>query len=302
MEPFIRLTVQSLVDGLVDGRADLMAQLAIPLPLMVIAEALGVNPADRELFHTWSNAFLLATGNLDPSEGEFKEMVETRIAFDRYMVSVIDGRLREPQDDLMQELVNASTGGDSPLTLDELLWILKILLVGGNETTAKQLGSAFMMLLEQPNLQDTLRGNPEAIARFTEESLRMEGSLQGFFRLVTADTELAGIVIPEGSNVWVASTLANRDPAVFVCPADLDFDRPTGGHHLTFSVGPHFCVGAALARAEIRICLEILLDRLNNLRFASGISSRFEVPYAPSYILHGPLALPVEFAPTSATS
>ena len=159
-----------------------------------------------------------------------------------------------------------------------------------------------MMLLEQPTLQDKLRGNPEAISRFTEESLRMEGSLQGFYRLVTADTELAGTAIPEGSNVWVASTLANRDPAVFACPADLNLDRPVGARHMTFSVGPHFCVGAGLARTEIHICLETVLDRLTDLRFASGVSSRFEVPYAPSYILHGPLMLPIEFTPPSANS
>jgi len=302
MEAFIRRTAQMLANDLVDGQADLMAQLAIPLPLIVIAEALGVDPGDRGLFHTWSDAFLLATGNLDPSEGEFDEMVETRIGFDRYMISIIDERLRSPRDDLMQDLVDATTAGESPLSLDELLWILKVLLVGGNETTAKQLGSAFLVLLEQPELQERLRGNPVAIARFTDESLRMEGSLQGFYRLVTADTELSGVAIPAGSNVWVAATLANRDPALFACPADLDLDRPAGGRHLTFSVGPHFCAGSALARAEIRICLEIALERMPDLRFAPGIRSRFDIPYTPSYILHGPLALPVQFRPAVAAS
>lgn len=119
---------------------------------------------------------------------------------------------------------------------------------------------------------------------------------------MTADTELAGVAIPAGSNVWVAATLANRDPAVFACPADLDLNRPGGAHHLTFSVGPHFCVGAALAKAEIRICLEIVLERLQDLRFASDVRSRFDVPYTPSYILHGPLALPVQFTSAVAGS
>ena len=299
MEPFIRATVEALADGMPPGQADLMSQLAFPLPLIVIAEALGVDPEDRALFHTWSNAFLLATGNLDPSDAEFDEMVETRIAFDRYMISIIDERIRSPRDDLMQDLVDASTTGESPLSLDELLWILKILLVGGNETTAKQLGSAFVVLLEQPELQERLRGNPAEIARFTEESLRMEGSLQGFYRLATADTELAGVPVPQGSNVWVASTLANRDPALFERPADLVLDRASGTHHLTFSVGPHFCAGAALAKAEIRICLETVLERFRDLRFAPGVQSRFDVPYTPSYILHGPLALPVQFSSVS---
>jgi cytochrome P450 len=303
MEDFIRKTVKQLVDRIAgQQRVDLLRALAVPLPLAVIAHALGAGQDDVDLFEKWSDDFMLATANPHPSDDEYEAMKETRVEFDSYMLAIIDQRATEPKDDLIQAILDDNAASDAPLSLDELLWAFKILLVGGNETTSKQLANALVMLAEDESLQRRLIEHPELIAGFAEEAIRLEPSVQGFFKYATADTELAGTAVPKGSLLLLHSMAANRDPARFSTPDDIDVERGLRGtRHFTFSQGAHYCPGAGLARAEVRIALEVLFARLGQFTFDSD-RGRDELDYPPNFISHGPRSVPVKFVQGAATS
>ena len=265
----MRSHIQELVDGLLDevtpaGQIDVIADLAYPLPAIVIAELLGVPPEHRDRFKQWSDSFarFLDGGQLTPeSAAQALRDVGEMMA---YFHEVIAYRRTAPRDDLLQALIAAEEQGDR-LTEEELLGNLVLLLAAGHETTTNLIGNGMLALLRHPDQLELFKEQPRIAPSAVNELLRYEPPVQATERLASVDVELGGRRIPAGTYVTVVLAAANRDPRQFADPDRLDLRRPDN-RHLSFGYGPHFCLGAALARLEGQIALTTLLRRLPNLR------------------------------------
>jgi len=285
IEARIREITTALVDELLAkrGPADLVAELTIPLPVTVIAELLGVDPARRADFKRWSDAFVSQMGRsaqLDPMIAAMRE-------FNEYFAAEIERRRADPSDDLISRLVHAETpeGRLSPL---ELLAFTRLLLVAGNETTTNLIGNAVIALLESPEQLERLRAEPALVDNAVEEALRYDSPVQGLPRMTVKDVEVGGEKIPAGARVMLMIGAANRDPERWPDADRFDVARDTTGH-LGFGFGIHFCLGSHLARLESRCALEAIVGRLANLRLAG------EIVRNANPILRGPARLPVAF-------
>lgn len=294
-EPAIVQIADELIDRFADrGDAELVTELAVPLPLTVIAQALGVPVEDMDSFKRWSDDFVVAIGNHNLSKDDLAAMLQSQGEFFEYFSEQIADRRRSPRDDVVSDVVHSRIDGEE-LTEAEMLSMFSQFLVAGNETTTKLIASAVLLLTRRPDLADRLRARPGDVALFLEEVLRLEAPVQGLFRVATADATIGGVDIPSGAAVWLVYASGNRDDAVYAdadaCLVDRDPERP----HLAFGVGEHFCVGASLARVESQVAIQRLLARLDDIRLAVPES---ELGYEPSYVLHGLHRLPVTFTST----
>ncbi len=297
--PFMHEVADELIDAFVeDGRCEIVTQLAVPLPVHLIAFALGV-PAERKGdFKRWSDDSIAAIGAVISRERQLSA-ARGVVEFQRYFASELEDRRAHPRDDLLTDLVQAriehpEAGEDaSPLTMEEMLSILQQILVAGNETTTKLIAEACRLLVEHPEAADRVRTDPGLIPNLVEEALRLAAPTQGMFRVVTQDTVLAGTEIPRGSMCVLMYASANRDEDGFADPDSFVPERPNAKDHLSFGKGVHFCLGASLARAEACVALEKILTRLGDLRF--GADNEFA--YEPSFILRGLRRLSLEFTP-----
>jgi cytochrome P450 len=294
-ESMARSVARELADtARAKGSMEFVSEFSLPLPVRVLAAALGVESADIPRYQEWSVQLLRVVGRLEVADSEIVEIVEHRKDFDRYFTNVIDDRLAKPGDDFMTDFVQGAFSGDHPLTLDEALHVIEQLIIAGHETTARNLANAVVLLAENPGLEDRLRREGGAIERFVEEALRLETAAPNPFRLAKSDHELGGVRITAGSPVVLAYAAANRDPEIFANPHAIDLERDAGKPHLTFAMGPHFCIGSALARMEMRVGLEELLAAVRDIHF-EGDGAREQLRYAPTFSLHGPVRLPVTF-------
>jgi cytochrome P450 len=289
LEDRIRAIARASVDALEGERdVDLVSRFFVPLPVTVIAELLGVEPERTNDFKRWSDrAVAAATGGAgDVGPADILEAVSEMSA---YLVDVIDGRRRRPQDDLISTLVRANEG-ETALNAAEVLLFTLLLLVAGNETTTNLLGNALLALMAHPEELARVQREPDRIPALVEETLRYDGPIQFLFRQATRDVELGGVVIPAGATVLPLLGSANRDESVFTDGERFDVSRNTQGH-LAFGLGLHFCLGASLARLEARIALEELLPR-----FARFERIEPRVDYIDSYLVRGPKRLPLRLA------
>jgi cytochrome P450 len=294
LEEAIEQTAHEVIDGFIHrGSVELMSEYAQRLPLTVIADALGVPRADLPTFTAWSDAITAPVGRI-LDDAEQLTNAHSYVAFQRYFADEIDRRREHHSDDLLGDLVRAELAGEERLSTMELLGIITQILAAGNHTTAKCIGFTTMMLMQNPDLLDTVRSDSERMADVIEESLRLEAPVQLMGRITTREVELGGTVIPEKSLLMLAFGSANRDESVYPDPDSIRIDRPNVRKHLAFSTGPHHCLGAALARAEARIGLNTLLARTTDLR-PEGEPMQLE----PSPILRGPATLRVAFRPAS---
>jgi len=259
LRPRIALVAAQLLDSIADAREiDLVRDLAYPLPVIVIAEMLGVPAADREQFKRWSDALVTlldpfqAEDGLAPAQRAFGEFCE-------YFRRVVAARRRQPQDDLVSALVAVEERGDT-LNEAELLSLCMLLLGAGNETTTNLLGNAVLALLRHPDERRRLQADPSLMPTAVEEFLRYESPIQATDRVAMQDCEIDGRRVRKGQLVGLLLGAANRDPARFPHPDRLDVGR-RDNDHLAFSHGTHFCLGAALARAEAEITLAAFLQR-----------------------------------------
>jgi cytochrome P450 len=295
LEPSIRSIANQLVDGFTDaGRVELNEQFAVLLPLYVIADALGVAREDSATFKRWSDAFVMKTGGEALNPVEIAEMLVSVNEFYDYFTAKLEGRRENPQDDLLSSIVHARIDGTEPLALDEMLQMLVQFLVAGNETTAKLIGSAMVELVLDEEMQERLRGDFDLIPPFVEEVVRLESPVQGLFRTAVVDTEVGGVPIEAGADLFVVFASGNRDEHVFRSPDAMQLDRTYDRPHLAFGQGEHYCLGASLAREEARIALEVLLTRLADIRLAGSAG---EIHYEPTVALRGVRELELIFTP-----
>ncbi|MFF4456437.1 cytochrome P450 [Streptomyces goshikiensis] len=290
----LRPRVQRIADTLLDalppaGGFDLVAGYALPLPLTVICELLGVPAGDQHLFHSWS-AELVAPSSPAAAATAGAEMTA-------YFASLITAKAAGPGTDLMSALVLAPAGeeGPSPLSPEELLGMAFLLLVAGHETTVNLISGGVLSLLRHPDQLAALRADPGLLGGAVEEMLRHDGPVtSAAFRHAAEPVEIAGVRIPAGDSVMLSLASASRDPGHFPDPDRFDIRRPARGH-LAFGHGIHHCLGAPLARLEGRIALATLLRRLPDLTLDTDPDS---VERRPGAMLRGVAALPVSWSHT----
>ena len=290
LEPHIRTIMAELLDAIDDPAGfDLMAAVANPLPVIVIAEMLGVPPEDRDRFKHWSNA---RARMLEPTINapERARAAAAGESLDAYFMPIIQARRREPRDDIVSALAQAEEEGDS-LTEREMLLMLRLLLIAGNETTTNLIGNGVLALLRHPEQLELLREDPSRIPAAVEELLRFDTPVQLDVRGVLEDCEMHGVPLRRGDGAVLAIGAANRDPAAFEDPERLDVERSKGSN-ISFGRGVHHCLGAPLARLEGRIALEMLLERYTSLRLLADRPA-----FRRGIVLRGLESLPVNAVP-----
>ncbi|WP_327748092.1 cytochrome P450 [Streptomyces europaeiscabiei] len=281
LRPFIGEVTDALLDRWpVGGQVDFVASLAVPLPVIVICELLGVPEADRPDVQRWS-AELFAAGKPDITDAASHAVAD-------YMTDLIAAKRLRPGDALLDRLIAARDGTDQ-LSEQELASLAVLLLVAGHETTTNFLGNAALGLLQHPAELDRLRSNPEDVPSALDELLRFNSPVStATFRYTTEAVTLGGTKIPAGVPVLVALGAANRDPERFPAPDQLNLDRDAVGH-LGFGHGIHRCVGAPLAKAEADIALRTILTRFPGLRLAVPPD---QLQWRHTRLVRGLIALP----------
>ncbi|MGH9224220.1 MAG: cytochrome P450 [Acidimicrobiales bacterium] len=297
----MRARIQGLVDDLLDAvvvrgepALDIVADLGYPLPVAVICELLGVPAFDRELFRQLSSdaSRLLDGGALDPPAQE-KGIVAGMQLF-QYFTDLVEQRRPDPQDDLLSAMIAAEEAGDR-LSHAELITTATLLFVAGHETTSNLIGNALLALLRNPSELHRLRDNPDLIKSAVEEFLRYDSPVQFVARIATEDVVVGGVDIPKGDQMICVVGAMNRDHAQFEDPDRLDIARPEKtNRHLSFSGGPHFCLGASLARMEAQVAISTLLRRLPGLELRTT-----EPVHRDHFVLRGVHELNVGFSPTA---
>lgn len=285
----LRPRIQTIADTLLDavqnrGQMDLINDYAFPLPIIVIAEMLGLPIEDRDMFRHWSDT--LIGGN--PQQGG---QAEAAVEFVQYVRALLQERRVNPGTDLISGLLEAEEHGDR-LSEDELISMVFLLLVAGHETTVNLIGNGTLALLQHPDQLDRLRRDPSLLKPAIEELLRYDGPVEtSTIRFAREDLQFDGQPIARGNAVMVVLTSANRDDVQFARPDDLDITRPSN-RHLAFGHGIHYCLGAPLARIEGQIALGTLLQRLPHLRLAVAPD---ELQWRAGLLLRGLRSFPVAF-------
>jgi hypothetical protein len=264
----MRPRIQEVVDGLIDAlekkcQVDLVADLAAPLPISVIAEILGVPSSDRHLFGIWANDLLAFQGVNKPSEEDLARAQKAIMEMRPYITGMIEERRRRPRNDLMSKFVAAEASGER-LSETELVGTCVTLFIAGHETSLSLIANTILLLLCHPEQLRLLQANPDLLASAIEESLRFESPVSRQARRMKEHIEIGGKFLRKGQLVFQMLNAANRDPAHFVDSESFDIRRGKN-RHLAFGQGVHFCVGAVLARAEAFIAVGTAIRRLPKL-------------------------------------
>jgi cytochrome P450 len=274
---------------------DFAKDLSVPLPMMVIAEMLGVPSDDHERFKLWTDAMLKMSQTVPGGpavESVLNQFAAATAEMNAYLGRIIEAHQKEPSDNLLCRLRSATVDGEE-LTQSEILGFFQLLLLAGSETTTNLLNNAILSFIENPDQLQRLRREPKLLPNAIEEALRYRSPVQWMFRVAKKPVQMHGQTIPQGKLVLAMIGSANRDPKAFPEPHRFDIERDPNPH-IAFGSGIHSCLGAALARLEARIALASFLNRTNDFRLAA------EEPWEPNPGLHvhGPTHLPIRFTPT----
>lgn len=292
IQPYIEGIISETIDHLEKRRdVEVVADLAVPIPMKIIADQLGVARDDIGRFKVWSDAAVEPLGGMVTQDRQI-EIAKLMVEMQHYFADRIEERRAKQRDDMLNDLVAARIDGVEPLTVPEMLSIILQLLVAGNETTTNTIASGVLLLCRNPPILNKLRESPELCANFAEEILRTESPVQGLFRMTTQDTVLGGKEIPKGSIVNLRYGSANRDEREFECPAEIKLDRDKPRNHLAFGSGIHTCIGSQLARREIEFTFRALAKRVASVKLSSA---QKVIEYHPSLILRGLKSLHVQF-------
>ena len=273
LRPKVISLTNELVDKILSGDStfDLHDEIAFPLPVTIIAGMLGVPSSDLEKFKRWSDIQVEIMGS-----GDLDKYKEEQIEFQNYMLKHLRGRKlelakegREGKQDLLNLIASARNEQDEAIPEGDALSMLNQLLVGGNETTTSLITNLFWRLLEKPSRWRTLLEDRSLVRSAVEESLRYDPPVLGLYRNSASDIEIHDETIPEGEKVYVYYAAANRDPRVFNKPNEFDISRKAR-RHMSFGLGTHFCVGAPTARLEAEVVLEVMLERMPDLRMLNS--------------------------------
>jgi len=291
-----RLADRQLDEFIERGACEFVHDYANPFTLLVIADLLGVPEEDHATFRKemQGDRHDRALGTEEDGRVSHKPL---EFLYDRF-TAYIEDRRREPRDDVMTLLATATFPDGTLPDVHDVMLIAANLFAAGQETTARMLGTALRTLGERPELQQALRNERDRIPAFIEECVRIESPIQGNFRLARVNTAVGGVNIPAGTTLMVLEGAANRDPRQFEQPDEFRIDRANGRQHVGFGFGIHACVGAPLARAEGRVSLERILERIGDIRISEaehGPAGGRRYHYTPIYMLRGLEQLHLEF-------
>lgn len=296
LDPFIRDTAFELVAKFkARGACDVIAELAVPLPLIAICSQVGVPIDDIWKIKRWTDAWVKRFSMMQTEEEE-RESIEQEIEFQHYFEPIIAGLRAEPNGSILSDLVNLHLSDGSQLEYADIVsHLLGDLFVGGSETSTNAIGEGVLLLCQNPDQYALLMGNMDRyLPQFIEEVLRLQSPVQGLYRVTTRDVEIAGETIPAGSLLNLRFAAGNRDEAHFACPAELDLERQNAGSHIAFGSGVHHCIGAPLARREMYWSFEALLQNAAHIRLAPG---KNDLSHMPGLMLRALKALHIEFDP-----
>jgi cytochrome P450 len=291
LRPFMREVINGLVDAVAPtGRADFVAAVCEPYPIPIICELLGAPKSDWQLFSRWAND-ILEIFSLDVVD-KLDLIMQTQDELDTYTRALIAERRDKPAEDLLTDLIAMEEEADR-LSTDELVMMVNAVIVGGTDTTRNQLGCAVALLAEHPDQWALLAERPELAPRAVEETMRYAGAVRGTARFASVDIEYRDVLFPAGTFMSIGLAEANRDTTVFAEPQTFDItahkaDQP----QLTFGSGIHYCLGQALARAELQEALPLLATRMPNLKLDGPVT------WKPDGVgIFGPARMPVTFDP-----
>jgi cytochrome P450 len=293
-----RLADRQLDEFLADGRCEFVSAYAQPFAMLVVADVLGVPESDHQRFR---EGFGLAVtpgeiGGGDPQGGELNALSW----LDAWFAEYIEDRRRSPRKDVLTDLALATYPDGTTPDVTSVVRSATFLFAAGQETTARLLAAALKHLAEHPELQDELRERKDRIPNFIEEALRVESPVKTDFRLTRRTTRIGDVDIPAGTPVMLLNGAANRDPRRFECPHEFRIDRENAGAHIAFGRGAHSCPGGPLARAEARVSLERILDRVRGIRLSEehhGPPGARRFTYEPTWVLRGLSRVHLEFTP-----
>jgi len=278
-----------LIDAIADdGETDLHGRVTYPLPAMVIGALLGVPDAELERFQRWALDIVFFVGSGQLGAELALRTRDSMLEMREYLADLVGRRRREPGDDLLSAMIAAADEGDR-LTTDEIYANSVFLMTAGHETATNMLSNGVLTLLRHEDQLARLLAAPELIETATEEMLRYESPVQVTARFVTEDRELWGRRLRAGEALILLLGAANRDPDVFDDPDRFDIGRDKN-RHLAFALGPHFCLGASLARLEMQVVVPLILERLPGLALGDG-----EIAWQPTLSFRGPTQLPVRW-------
>ncbi|MAF62375.1 MULTISPECIES: cytochrome P450 [Pseudomonadota] len=293
LEAHIREIARDLIDRmLAKDEIEFVRDFAMPLPIRMISEQLGLTHVPPETIKRWTDAFVDRLGGMVPKERELqcaREVVE----FQHAIKAQMDQRRASPTDDLLSDLVHAEIDGERPLDDGELLSIVQQLLVAGNETTTATLAEGIILLARNPSELAKAKADPKIIPNMIEEMLRLASASSGIWRVMKADAELGGVTLPKGAMVMMRYAAANRDPERYDEPDRFLADRANARTHLAFGRGIHMCVGNMLSRKEMTVAFEELLPRISGIT----LTDEAAIAYPPNMMLRGPVSVPVRFEP-----
>ncbi len=285
-DKIVKTVANELIDKFVDrGRAELVREFTFPFPSQVIASMLGLPREDYPQFQSWAVAILGFMFNRERGLRASKEMSD-------YFIPILEARRKKPLDDVISGLVQAEMDGEH-LTDEEIVCFLRLLLPAGVETTYRATGNMLFGLLSDPDQLDAVRQDRSLFQQTMTEALRWEAPLLNITRLATRDAELGGMKIPAGSTIMPMLGAANRDESRYPNPDPNKFDiyRPSPKPHISFGYGAHGCLGQYLAQLEMRVALDLLLDRMPNVRF----DPEAEDVHIRGQVFRSPASLPVVF-------
>ena len=289
LRPFMREVMNSLIDPVAkNGKCDLATDICDPYPIPIICELLGAPKKDWQLFSRWAED-VLRIFNATASE-ELDVIFKAQDELGEYTRQLIADRRSRPADDLITSLIAAEEAGDK-LDEAELEMMVEAVIVGGTDTTRNQLGCSIALFAEHPEQWKLLAEQPELAGKAVEETMRYFGAVRATGRFASEDIEYKGVLFPKGTLVTPSLSIANRDETVFNDANVFDITRePAGQPQMTFGSGIHYCLGAALARAEQQEALPIMAQRMKNLRIDGAVT------WKPSTVaIFGPENMPISF-------
>ena len=288
LRPFMREVVEGLGDDLGDtGRCELVHDICEPYPIPIICELLGAPKQDWKLFSQWAtDIFRIFNQNLVE---DLPHIMRASEELDAYVRAMVDERRQAPREDLLSDLIAIEESGDR-LSTDELVMLAEAVLMAGTDTTRNQLACSVAVFAEHPDQWALLAERPELAARAVEESMRYLGAVRGTARFASEDIEYRGVLFPQGTLVAMSLVGANMDPAVWQVPAAFDITQERPAQQMTFGSGIHFCLGSALARAELQEALPLLARRM------PGLARSGEITWKPAtFGIWGPADLPLRY-------
>jgi cytochrome P450 len=296
-EEFMWRLADEFIDRFLDaGKVEFSSQYASPFAGLVIADLLGVPERDMPRFRAWFDGGIGRMGSGGPIADD--PLAFFQESFTRY----VDERRERPEADILTNLAEAVFEDGTQPSSVEIGRESAFIFAAGQETTVRLITFSLRYLAEHPEAQVRLRDDRELIANFLEEMLRVESPIKAHFRMARRTTTLGGVVVPAGMSVMLINGAANRDPRRFECPNEVQIDRPNAREQLAFSRGAHSCLGQSLARAESRVTIERVLDRMADIRVderAHGPAGDRRWEYLPTWLFRGLTELHLEFTPVT---